>query len=357
MWAAQSKDSHTLHEYRWQSLCAACGIAMLWLWQPSPAMGARDIGNVNNLIRAAYGTPPEDRQAPLRRGEKVVSKEIVETVKDAALHIRFLDGSDFHLGSASRATLDSFLYDPSSQNGKMTLLLKEGIFRFKTGQMKASGIRVLTPVAVITPKGTEFIVQVLATGDMTVSVLSGSVTITPIALSADPRGPTTVTAPSTARVFNDGTVQGNAQPPVQDDGMELLSRLALLETEGPPVTFAGPPTQASVIESNPDQEGPSGGSDHGGPDGTAGGGSGGGGGGSNGGGASAGGPGGSTGGTGGSGDTGDGSNDGGGGSNDGGNDSSDGGRADKSRAGGLDGTSPGRGHRGPGVGTNNPSRR
>lgn len=347
-----------------QGVCAACGIALLLLWQPSIAMGARQIGNVSNLFRTAYGTPPEDRQAALRVGEHVVSKEIVETAKDAALHIRFLDGSDFHLGSTSRATLDSFLYDPSSQNGKMTLLLKEGIFRFKTGQMKASGIRVLTPVALITPKGTEFTVQVLASGAMTVAVISGAVTITPLVATSEPRGPTTVTAPSAAQVLTDGTVQGSAQPPAQDDGIELLSRLALLETEGPPVTFAGPPTQASVIDTNLDQGQPTGGDDHGGLGGPTNGGSGNGGGSANGPGGPNGGSGGTSSGAGGSnggptssGDNGDGSNDGGGGSDNGGSDNSDSGHADRSRAGGLDGANPGRGHRGPGVGTNNPSRR
>ena len=136
--------------FRWV-IRAVFGFALFWLWHPAAGEAANEIGNVNNVRLTAYGTAPTEPRAAIRAGDQVVRKEVVETDTGAALHIRFVDDTDFHLGSFSRATLDNFLYDPQSHGGQMALLLKDGIFRLKTGQMKASGISVVTPVAIITP--------------------------------------------------------------------------------------------------------------------------------------------------------------------------------------------------------------
>ena len=235
-------------DFRW-AIRAAFGIALLW--HPALAGASDEIGNVNNVMNVAYGTVPTRSRAELRAGEQVFSNQVLETTTGAALHIKFLDDSDFHLGSDSRATLDRFLYDPQSQGGQMSLLLKEGIFRFKTGQMKASGIQVVTAVAIITPKGTEFIVQVLASREIIVSVLSGAVEITPLAQTS---GPVTISAPDTAQVFGNGVMHGGVDPPVPDEGIELHAMLAALETEEPLVTEAGP-TEAVSPDAGPDVPG------------------------------------------------------------------------------------------------------
>ena len=98
--------------------------------------------------------------------------------------------------------------------GQMALLLKEGIFRLKTGQMKASGMRVVTPVAIITIEGTEFMVRVRASGEVTVTVTSGAVTLTPLASAS----PVTIFAPDTAQVFQNGTIEFVTTWTTNDDG-------------------------------------------------------------------------------------------------------------------------------------------
>ncbi len=314
---------------------AAFGIALLW--HPAVAAAPSEIGNAYVVRYVAYGTQPEQPRAELRVGEPVVNNEIIETTTNAALHIRFIDDTDFQLGPDSRATLDSFLYDPQSRNGQMALLLKEGIFRLKTGQMKASGMRVVTPVAIITLEGTEFMVRVRASGEVTVTVTSGAVTLTPLASAS----PVTIFAPDTAQVFQNGDVQVGNLSPLENEGIRLLVRLAALDTGELLDTAAGPTT---VIRRDEDKDngddpgddlgddpGDDPGGDPGGPGGDPG---------------DPGGPGGDPGGPGG--DPGVGPGDPGVGP--------DGpGRAQKSRAGGLDGTNPGRGNSGPAVGENNPN--
>ena len=117
---------------RW-AVRAAFGVALLWLCYPAELLAASVVGNVNNVLLTAYGTAQAGSRSVLGRGQEVVAKKIVETTDGAALHIEFLDGSDFYLGSASRAAMDSFLFNPQSHDSQMTLLLKQIIFRFKTG--------------------------------------------------------------------------------------------------------------------------------------------------------------------------------------------------------------------------------
>ena len=86
----------------------------------------------------------------------------------------------------------------------------------------------MTPVAVITPKGTEFIVQVLVTGEMVISVISGAVTISLLGATS---GPVSISAPDSARVLGIGLAQGGVEPPSLDEGIEILVRLDALETK------------------------------------------------------------------------------------------------------------------------------
>ncbi len=181
----------------------------------TPAIAAEDIGRVKIVVSSAYGIQPSESRQKLYARDDVVTNEVVETSKSSALHLTFLDDTNFRLGSESRATLDRFVYDPGSKSGELTINLKEGIFRIKTGKMKKEGIRVVTPVAVITVTGTDFIVQVLATL-IRISVLEGAVNISPSAAGV---APVALSAPATGQVDSGGSVSPNVGPP-SDPGLD-----------------------------------------------------------------------------------------------------------------------------------------
>ena len=201
----------------WRHSCMAAMVAAVATASSiTPAVSAGDIGQVKTVVSTAYGTPPAEGRQALYARDDIFSNEVVETSKKSALHLTFLDKSIFRLGAASRATLDRYVYDPDSKAGELTLNLKEGIFRIKTGKMKKEGIRVVTPVAVITVVGTDFIVQVLATGAIRVAVLEGEVLISPTAAGAPQ---TSLAAPATGEIDSGGVVNRDVAPD-SDAGLE-----------------------------------------------------------------------------------------------------------------------------------------
>jgi hypothetical protein len=181
----------------------------------APVIAAEDIGRVKAVLLAAYGTPPAESRQTLYKSDDVFANEVVETRKQSALHLTFQDNTIFRLGAESRATIDTFIYDPDTESGEMTLILKEGIYRIKTGKMKKEGIRIVTPVAVITVAGTDFIVEVLA-DHIRVAVLEGEVSISPTAPGALQ---TVLAAPATGAIDGGGGVTHNVRPQ-SDPGLE-----------------------------------------------------------------------------------------------------------------------------------------
>src|SRR5690606_1824303 len=69
--------------------------------------------------------------------------------------------------------------DPRSRDGHYAIRLTLGVFRFTAGQMLKKNVRLETPGVTIGIRGTDFIVEVSATGATKVSVLSGQVSMKP----------------------------------------------------------------------------------------------------------------------------------------------------------------------------------
>ena len=162
-----------------KSLAASLALAALSLAIGAPAaLAAGEIGNVELIREWAWGTAPEGVKETLYRTDPVVTDELVETIVNGALHLEFLDQTELRLGSASQATLDSFVYDPATRAGEMVVDLGEGVFRFITGKLNKQNIQLRTPVALIGIRGTDLVVRVTADGTTTVYMFRGSCVVT-----------------------------------------------------------------------------------------------------------------------------------------------------------------------------------
>lgn len=145
---------------------------------PLPAV-AQTVGTIRELQVFAYGTPPARARTPVYRDHGVVQRELLETVRNGALLVRFLDNSELAMGSAASLVIDELIFDPRARDGRMLVNLAQGAFRFVSGEMNKDGVRIETPSVVIGIRGTDFSVAVDAAGTTQVAVFSGQVTVTP----------------------------------------------------------------------------------------------------------------------------------------------------------------------------------
>jgi hypothetical protein len=145
---------------------AAFGVAA----EPPP------IGEVTQEeYKGALGRLP-DREDKLTHQVTVFSQERVTTPLWGQTALGFHDGTSLQVGPASEVVLDEFVYDPNQSLAKAVINFNHGLFRFVTGKTtNKEGVRLNTPVATLSIRGTDLIIQVDLDGTTTVSVLKGAI--------------------------------------------------------------------------------------------------------------------------------------------------------------------------------------
>lgn len=191
-------------------------VVVFLLGAGSAARAQSAIGTVDLVDVWATGTRANASSRALYERDSVYAREILETVRDGALHIRFRDQTDLRLGSEARLVLDEFVYDPSAGGARVALQMTLGIGRFVTGRTGGPGFNVRTPTAVIGVRGTIFSVWVEVNGRTTVWVDEGQVEVTPL----DGLPPALVLEGETVATSGGGTgVERNARRPPPDSGL------------------------------------------------------------------------------------------------------------------------------------------
>lgn len=140
---------------------------------------AEAVGLVQRLQNAVYGTPPSAPRASKYRRDGIESREVIETAANSAVEIGFVDGSNMTIGAGANVMIDDFVFDQDSTTGHAVLTLTQGAFRWVTGIMPSGGVRIETPTATITVRGTSVKVAVKPNGDSLLGLDKGEVTIIP----------------------------------------------------------------------------------------------------------------------------------------------------------------------------------
>lgn len=143
------------------------GFAALALCLSSPAVAMEAVGRIDNLVPAAFHTPPGAEQMEARHLDPVVRDETLTTTDAGGLLITFADGSELTLGPNSTAVIDEFVY-PGPGQGNATIELVSGVFRFVSGQMDEAKVDIDTPVASIGIRGT--VIYAAVSAEATVQV-------------------------------------------------------------------------------------------------------------------------------------------------------------------------------------------
>jgi len=124
----------------------------------SPAAGLTRIGAaaaVKGLVNAI--SPGTTVGRVVQSGKPLFLNDHVTTDAAGRLQVLLLDETVFTVGPNSDMVLDEFVYDPSSDKGKVTARVTKGVFRFVTGKVARkdpASMKVNLPVGTIGIRGT-----------------------------------------------------------------------------------------------------------------------------------------------------------------------------------------------------------
>jgi len=112
--------------------------------------------------------------------DQVSALDTVQTGDGGATQMQFLDETRFDVGPNAMVKLDDFVYDPNSTEGAGKISMAVGAFRYVGGRMKSDeNVKLITPTATMTIRGTELVIFVGIDGTTEVNVVSGAVDVAP----------------------------------------------------------------------------------------------------------------------------------------------------------------------------------
>jgi hypothetical protein len=117
-------------------------------------------------VTTANGTVSVNRagqQHPLKIGDPIYQKDVIETGKDSSVGMTFVDNSVVTTGPDSRLLLDQYHFDSTNFRGNMLAKLQKGTLTGISGDIARSSpgsMKIETPTAILGVRGTTFAVQV-----------------------------------------------------------------------------------------------------------------------------------------------------------------------------------------------------
>lgn len=142
-----------------QAIRSSMTLAAALAFAAQPSHAAVDIGvaaAVAGLIRATS----MDEAAPghvLSSGKLVFQDDVVKSDAKGRLQVLLKDETVFTMGPNAEMKLDEFVYDPASNQGKVSARMLSGAFRFVTGKIAAKDpgqMKVKLPTGTIGIRGT-----------------------------------------------------------------------------------------------------------------------------------------------------------------------------------------------------------
>jgi hypothetical protein len=102
----------------------------------------------------SFGVPGKRGESVIYMGEQTYRNEKLKNESGAVTHILFLDQSSLTIGPDAEITIDEFVYDPATKQGKISLNLVKGLVRVVGGDIsKTNETLVKTPVGTIGIRG------------------------------------------------------------------------------------------------------------------------------------------------------------------------------------------------------------
>src|SRR3954469_12587518 len=147
------------------------------------------VGVAGAVNPATHATPQGGATSVLNIGNDVSFNEVITTDAEGQAQLLFLDRSALTVGPNAKLTIDEFVYNPNTKEGKLAINAAVGVFRFVGGQLSKSGdVTLKTPVATIGIRGAVALVTVTPTSTSASLLFGSRLTITPNVQANAPAG-------------------------------------------------------------------------------------------------------------------------------------------------------------------------
>ena len=125
------------------------------------------------IVGAVSGTVKTETRE-LKTGDKIYLNETILAGADSGTQILLLDQSTFTIGSESEVVMDTFIYDPDTNDGKIVANVKKGSLKVISGlisKKNPDSLTVEVPEGTLGSRGTEF--QTMVSKKQTSTLLIG----------------------------------------------------------------------------------------------------------------------------------------------------------------------------------------
>lgn len=212
-------------------LALAAGAMLAGAWAERAAAAQPEIGAVVQRTYRGATAEGETPVHPIYFRNEVYAQDLVKTGPRGSTDLQFLDDTHLVVGPNGEVRLDEFVYDPATVTGGGQISLKIGAFRYQSGELKnKENVKLVTPTATMTIRGTHLVIFVGLDGATEVNVLDGAVDVlacnAPSAVSATAGQRVNVTSGCATTVASVRALPrdyipqppGSSGPPIGDPG-------------------------------------------------------------------------------------------------------------------------------------------
>ena len=149
-------------------------IALFFVFNITQAEEKIDIDKqLVGIVGAISGTAKTNTRE-LKAGDKIYLNETIYAGIDSGTQILLLDQTTFTIGSDSEVVMDTFIYDPATNDGKIVANVKKGSLKIISGlisKKNPDSLTVNVPEGTLGSRGTEF--QTIVSNQKTDTLLIG----------------------------------------------------------------------------------------------------------------------------------------------------------------------------------------
>lgn len=144
------------------------------------ASDASPIGAAQEVKGEAFVIHTDGSKEKIAIGTPIFEGDVIETSKEGAVNIGFIDDTSLAVSENARVALDHYTYDASTESGKQDISVLRGVFVFTSGLIgrdDPDDVHINTPVGSIGIRGTIIAGHINPGGESEISVLEGAIVV------------------------------------------------------------------------------------------------------------------------------------------------------------------------------------